>query len=423
MAPKAFKAGPLTPIVDRHIERIQSLADRKASEMDKHIYDKYNPLVEQVVAFLRKRKVLIYGGTAINLLLPPRLRFYKQYSLPDIDILCVDAEALADDVIRYFNKKGLRFGKSVEALHPGTWKVFIEGMPVLDVSKVSPEVFARLAKGGVSTSIGLRTANPEFLRMTLHILLSQPKDSWRWSKMLRRVFAFYQQFPPHTNGCAAKLAKAAVPLTVDEAAMVKSAETWVRDSTTGVLSGIPVFARILKDAGNNIGIFPNGPWRLPFGPALDVIIDESPLVAANRLSKHLKAMAMAAPVALRVEDTSMLMSNDFMPRRAALWHGTTHLVTFTKAPGCLSYVDVDGHRLASMQTVVRMAMNHQFVEHLSADQEAIYACESNMLVAISMNHLNARSKKLLQSFVIQCYGTQPGMATLQRDRIRRKVND
>jgi hypothetical protein len=197
---------------------------------------------------------------------------------------------------------------------------------------------------------------------------------------------------------------------LDEAALVEAAEGWVRDKTTGVLCGVPVFRRMLGGAAE--------PWRIKGHAALDVMVDEAPRPFANNLMKYLKGARVPG---MRVEEAAIDDALDeFMPKRATLWVGETPLVCFIQTTACVSYVVVGGHRLASLQTVTRMAMTHQFSEKLTAEQEAAYECMSNMLVELSMKDVTGKNKALLQAFVIQCYGTQPGMATLKRERMARR---
>lgn len=408
-APKAKALeGPLSPFVDRHIDRIEDLVNRKDAEIRKRILEKYSPLVNELLAFVKRRSVLLYGGTAINELLPKRLRFYKEYEFPDLDVLCVDAEGLMNDAVVHFVRKGYKFIYTRPALHEGTWRFFVEGLSLMDATAVSKAVYARMTKDSTMTSLGIRAANPAYLRMSLHTLLSQPNDSYRWGKVFKRILAFYNQFPPKMKGCQRLVEAGSEPLSETEAVLLKVAEEWVRDKTTGVMYGIPVFDKMMGAAEGK------APWRVKGGPALEVLVDDVPGPIAKALKQEL-----GGGNRVRVVETKIAASEEFLPQRASIMVDKAPLVTFVRTNLCLSYVELHGQRLASLQTITRMALLHQFVENLTAQQEAAYECMANMLVIKMLENMTGRAKALLQPFIIKCYGNQPGMATLYRDRVKR----
>jgi len=401
--------------------------------MERSNYKKYAGLFDAVVAFLKRKKVLLYGGAAINELMPKALKIYKEETLPDIDIFCVDGKKVAESVVKHFKKSGYTFTSASEALHPGTYKVFAEGMQVLDVTSLSKKAFKRLGDGGKLLDNGLRTVDPEFLRMTLHVMLSQPRDSHRWSKVLARTVAFYEAFPMKAMSCKATLAKA--ELTPVQVAKIvpegfhENVAEWTRGSVggaNGVLFGSDVVMQML---GMRTGVVYKGVAPIA------ILCTKATDVAAKDLIAHLTQLTSVRPTAPKYAPTYALVTTDadeFVPTRTTLMVGKQPLVSFYEAPACLSYVEVgmfghtgghsqvNGLKVASVHTTLRMMMSHMFSEQPDLVVAAVaQQCLINLLSILMLNTMTGSKKKLLQQFVLQCYGKQPGVATLRRNRMKR----
>lgn len=427
-------AAAIHPVIRRihqKLHELQEIADKKASQMERSNYKKYAGLFDDVVAFLKRKKVLLYGGAAINELMPKALKIYKDETLPDIDIFCVDGKKVAESVVKHFKKSGYTFTSASEALHPGTYKVFAEGMQVLDVTSLSKKAFKRLGSGGHLLDNGLRTVDPEFLRMTLHVMLSQPRDSHRWSKVLARTVAFYEAFPMKATGCKATLAKA--ELTPAQVAKIvpegfhENVAEWTRGSgangSNGVLFGSDVVMQML---GMSTGLVYKGVAPIA------ILCTKATDVAAKDLMAHLTQLTSVRPTEPKVPryaPTYALVTTDadeFVPARTTLMVGKQPLVSFYEAPACLSYVEIGGHsqvnglKVASVHTTLRMMMSHMFSEQPDLVVAAVtQQCLINLLSILMLNTMTGSKKKLLQQFVLQCYGKQPGVATLRRNRMKR----
>jgi hypothetical protein len=53
----------------------------------KNVYNEYNDVITLISKFIIKKKLILYGGFVINVILPKKLRFYKDYTINDFDCL------------------------------------------------------------------------------------------------------------------------------------------------------------------------------------------------------------------------------------------------------------------------------------------------------------------------------------------------
>ena len=81
-------------------------------------------LIEIVEKFLRKKKTVCYGGTAINNILPTEDQFYdKNIEIPDYDFFSPNAMEDAVELANIYAKAGYKEIEAKSGVHKGTYKV------------------------------------------------------------------------------------------------------------------------------------------------------------------------------------------------------------------------------------------------------------------------------------------------------------
>lgn len=146
--------------------------------------------------FLRKKKCICYGGTAINNILPKFAQFYdKDIEVPDYDFYSKtpleDAKELAD----IYYKAGYGDVEAKAGVHHGTFKVYVNFIPIADITKLHSEIFDTMSKEAIRVA-GIYYASPNFLRMNMFLELSRPAgDVSRWEKVLKRMTLLNQFYP------------------------------------------------------------------------------------------------------------------------------------------------------------------------------------------------------------------------------------
>lgn len=418
-------------VVDKQLARIQALADRKAAELEAANYEKYHELFDVAIAYFRRRSVLLYGGTAINDLLPKRLKFYGERVLPDLDVFVPEerAEAVAQGLVNEYLARGYALAAYKPALHENTLKVYAQGVQVADVSGVSRRAYATLRKGSQRSSFGVPIVNAAFLRWSLHAMLAQPYDApLRWKKVYERVVAFYQAYPP--AACDAGAAISVPEGGVGVPAAERATERALHDAA----------ARFVKSAGfvmfgfDAVRLFLPKQFRADAvaaraQPMFNVLVAEEPRAHAYELVKALRAALRAArgadgdgaspsdPKLFRV--SAEHASDVFVPEHVLVYYKDRPIAALYKSDGCLSYVTARGFRVASLQTMIRMYMSFMLSAHDHHRGEAP-ACVANALSWLHLKLVKSPSRRaLLEQFVLACYGESAGRFTLRRRMLER----
>jgi len=153
-------------------------------------------MIQIVEDFLVKKKLICYGGTAINNILPKSAQFYdKNYQIPDYDFFSHDALDDAKELADIFYKEGYLDVEAKSGVHAGTYKVYVNFIPVADVTTIHKELFQNLFKESVRVA-GIYYAPPNYLRMGMYLELSRPAgDTSRWEKVLKRLNLLNQYHP------------------------------------------------------------------------------------------------------------------------------------------------------------------------------------------------------------------------------------
>lgn len=381
-------------------KNLEHLIEKKQEAIQEHQYDKYINLFDIAIQFLKKQdKVLMYGGTAINSLMPKRYKFYGDTELPDLDLFSTRAVGLANDLIREFKKNGYQLASVQEALHIGTYKVLVNGVVIADISHVSPTIFDRLNTDSVVGDIGLRVCNPEFLRSTLYVILSQPQDSHRWTKVIERIISFNKVFPPKSK-------VALHYLSVEMKEQLTLPEKIIREFAKEhqmIWTGESILKEILKLQPKWYGKIKDVSSPVPY----TFLVEENANKMAHLFAKQHPELEL-----------SVGKSNDeeeFIQKHTHVYHKGKIVVTFVQLNNCLSYTKYKNSTVASFSTLLRILYESYFNTMNDA-----YLAWIHLLIAIELKHYLSKHK-LLQVVNTECSGPVIGLFTLRRERFKRMI--
>lgn len=205
----------------KHYNRYKTnLCDRKMSFQDcelailRHAVDEVekkkgqqavsSPDVEKMIKivedFLIRKKLVCYGGTAINNILPKYAQFYdRNVELPDYDFFSPNALDDAKELANIYYKHGYTEVEAKAGMHFGTFKVYVNFISVADITEIHPILFTTLRKEAITIS-GIKYAPPNYLRMGMYLELSRPDgDVTRWEKVLKRINLLNKYYPLKTE--------------------------------------------------------------------------------------------------------------------------------------------------------------------------------------------------------------------------------
>lgn len=169
----------------------------------KNVYNEYNDVIKLISNFIIKKKLILYGGFVINIILPKKLRFYKDYTINDFD--CLSKNPLNDSIelAKVIKSKGYSYIKIKKAKHQGTYRVYVYGKQIFDISIVKSNIYDNLLKYSKKDKKNLKYYKDKYniiplpiIKKNLYYELSRPEQSgYRWEKIYERLRILNNIYP------------------------------------------------------------------------------------------------------------------------------------------------------------------------------------------------------------------------------------
>ena len=155
--------------------------------------------------FLREKKLVCYGGTAINNILPPYDQFYdKNIELPDYDFFTPNALNDAKELADIYYNHGFDEVEAKSGVHIGTYKVYVNFIPIADITQLDEDLFKAIQNNAIIRK-NIYYAPPNYLRMAGYLELSRPDgDISRWEKVWKRLYLLNKNYPLEGHDCTIK---------------------------------------------------------------------------------------------------------------------------------------------------------------------------------------------------------------------------
>ena len=175
---------------EKELEILRDAVDKVEKQEGRRVIN--SPEVKQIIdiveKFIKKKNLVCYGGTAINNILPTGDQFYdKTIELPDYDFFSPNALQHAKELANIYASKGYQEVEAKAGVHKGTFKVYVNFIPVADITALNKEIFMIIKREAIMVK-GIRYAPPNYLRMSMYLELSRPiGDVGRWEKVLKRL--------------------------------------------------------------------------------------------------------------------------------------------------------------------------------------------------------------------------------------------
>ena len=396
---------------DRVEQRLKDAVDKAANRLDYEAAhdDSLLHALSIVQTFIKRKKRVCYGGTAMNAILPEAKRFYNPNTdLPDYDFYTPDVEADVEELVKDLKAEGYEDVYHKVGIHDGTKKILVNFVAVADVSSISPELFAVLYRRSIKSD-GVHYTDPDVLRMMMYLELSRPRGMVdRWAKVFDRLMLINQEFPI-VAGCKAsgerqQRYERMVPTEI-RTKILNYCIDQQRILCNGPLAAI--YAKGIRQGGARYEIRPGGP-----------LLFTSPDVKTD-----------AAAVRDMLDDERLTLykhpeRGELVPLRIELRMGDTPVCMFIEETACHSLNRVpmpDGRRIniASLEFLITLYLSIDIFTNHSKDYlgERIM-CQVKKLIELSSENYRAKRSQF-PPFSLECQGHQVGYASLLKAKVVR----
>jgi hypothetical protein len=348
-------------------------------------------MIRIVREFIETHRVMCYGGTAINNLLPPEDQFYDfSMEIPDYDFFSETPQAHAAKLADRLANAGFASVEVKPGVHLGTFKVFANYIGVADVSHMEVSMFKKLWDEKI-TKDKISYVSPNFLRMAMYLELSRPKgDVSRWKKVYKRLQLLNKH---HPMTCPAGIEKLTHEF-VDDTVRDEIREVLVKENLV-----------LLGFNGSMVQEKTPRKWMLP----LDILVTPD---KRQEVSKKILAVFKKHE---SVKTREFPEFEELMPARTDIRNAKSVLVRLYETTACHSYHETpSGLRVASIPTLLQFFLSALYApkEFLEAQPEQRFLCTAEHLV----NLANSTSRRYKILTPLTCIGTQKNLVTMRAER-------
>ena len=357
------------------------------------------PEIKEIIGivedFIIDEQLVCYGGTAINNILPRSLQFYdKNTEIPDYDFFSYNAFNHAKMLADIYFKNGYTDVEAKSGMHEGTYKVFVNFIPVADITQLNNQLFKAIKKEAIKID-QILYAPPNFLRMSMYLELSRPAgDISRWEKVLKRLTLLNKEYPIKVN-CSEEKSQQKMINNENEKLIFNTLKKTFSENKVVFFGNYALFlysqhkdGKPLMKSHCDFDVLANNPERIA-----DIVKDK---LEENGISK------------ITIKKHKEI--GEIIPMRYELKIGDDIVASIYKPIGCHSYnVITKGGvklRIASIDTILSF-----YLAFLYANKPYYNACKNKLLCAAQMlfdiqkeNRLSQRG--ILKRFSIICYGHQ-----------------
>lgn len=355
-------------------------------------------IIKIVEQFIQSSKVVCYGGTAINNLLPKSKQFYnKNTDIPDYDFYSGDALKDAKRLADIYVKNGYTEVEAKSGQHHGTYKVFVNFIAIADITQLPDLLFSSIYETSIVVN-KIHYAHPNFLRMSMYLELSRPEgDVSRWEKVLSRLNALNSEYPPEKIHCNKSFSRS----------MHNSSNNKLIYNIT---KQVFINAKCIFFGGFALNIYAN---KKEGTPDFDVIIENPSDVIAT-----LQELLSKKHIEISVEKHDAI--GEIIPQHYELKYGEDTFATLYEPIACHNYNIIKiRNRDVSIATIDTMLSF--YLAFLYIDKPYYRQFVGRIECAVKLLTSLHRSKQLAQKgvwrrFSMTCHGKQKTLADIKQEK-------
>ena len=365
-------------------------------------------IIQILEHFIASKKLLCYGGTAINNILPKEAQFYnRDIEVPDYDFFSSNALADAKELADIFYKAGFKETEAKSGVHVGTFKVFVNFMPIADITSMNMQLYHNIFKESIQID-GIHYAPPNYLRMSVYLELSRPMgDVSRWEKVMKRLNLLNKYYPLVADNCHT----IDFQRKMDETPETKSENLYivVRDSfiDQGVIFfggyATSLYSRYMPAENQRIV------EKIPDFDVLSEDIDKCATIVKERL--HEKGIH-------NVRLIKHATIGEIIPEHIEIRVGKETIAFVYRPNACHSYnsIKIDGKdiHVATIDTILAFYLAFIYADYYSYYRERILCMAKFLFEVEEKNRLNQVG--LLKRFSINCYGEQETLTMVRNKK-------
>lgn len=400
---------------EKELDILRKAVDVVEKKKGKNVMN--DPEIQKIIGiverFIISKKLVCYGGTAINNILPSEDQFYdKDIELPDYDFYSPNALKDAKELADIYYDAGYEEVEAKAGVHMGTYKVFVNFMGIADITQMEPTLFKTIKKSSINVK-GVMYAPPNFLRMAMYLELSRPNgDVSRWEKVQKRLILLNKNYPLKGEKCGDHEVQRNLENDADgngEELYDIVRETFIRNKLV-FLGG---YANVLYSR-----YMPRKQRRIVEKiPDFDMLA-EDPEQICQIVASDLKARGFS-----KIKIIQHTGVGEVISRHNEIRVNNETIAFVYKPLACHSYnaIKVDGEtmRVATIDTMLSFYLAFIYADRPYYDESRLL-CMSQFLFDVQQRN-RLKQKGLLKRFSLECYGNQETLDDMREEKAEKYI--
>ena len=389
-------------------EEIQDEINKEKIVIDETITRIFEILEDYII----KKKLLLYGGFAINAVLPEYEKFYDaKHEIPDYDVYSPNALEDAIELTDFFFENGFQDVETKAGVHYMTYKLYVNFIPVADITILDKGIFDNLQKEAVIIN-RIHYCPVNFLRRNIYKELSQPQGNiTRWEKIYKRLNKINENFPLEVS-CDCE--------NIEFQRKMDSVETTKGEVIYEIVKNAFIYLGAVFFGGYACSLYSQ---YMPVGsrkiidkiPDFDVLYDD--IVKGSQLVKEKLNLAGFKRVKLIHHENI----GEIIPESYEIQVNNDTVAFIYKPNACYSYnivhLNKQQIKVASIDTMLFFCYTFYYSSKPYHFRDR-NLCIIKILFEVELeNRLN--QKGLLKRFSIECIGSQMNIAEIKEEKAKK----
>lgn len=388
------------------METIKDIAKKAEIIKLKEEYNKHKLLFLMISEYIIKKKLLLYGGLATNLILSKKNRFYKDYTLYDFD--CYSKYALKDtmELAKFLKAKGFNFIKIRRAKHKDTYRIFVYNKQVIDITQLNENIYDKLIKISIAEKEKSKFYKGKYIlipitliKRNMHFELSRSKQSiFRWEK----IFDRYKLLSNTYYNNRSKIKYECVPILDEYTEVFSKILNYVKEGEYPIIDSYAF--KYYKKLNSNICC-----CRVSKGSKMLMIISDNYVKTKNEVVSLIKSIINDKKYDIKIKfdnsNTDILNANYCIgiKRKKEIDNIFNIITIIDNDYNCFSIKKINGYTIGSLDTILFFLYSYYIIYQMNNDK--IHMEEYLYHINIFEDYIKGPLKNDLKKRIgIKCYG-------------------
>jgi hypothetical protein len=398
---------------DCELAILRMSVDKAEEKLGKRIVNSEDikKIIQIVEDFIKRKNLICYGGTAINNILPSEDQFYnKEAEIPDYDFFTTNALEDAKELANIYYNQGFTDVEAKSGQHHGTYKVFVNYIPVADITLLPKGIYNSIKKDAIRIG-GILYTPPNYLRMSMYLELSRPAgDISRWEKVLKRLTLLNKNYPITDINCGQIEFQREMDNKTDEDKIYDNVRNTLVNQGVVFFGGyaISLYSQYMPKKLRH---------KLEKIADFDVLSND-PQTTAEIVKERLKDVGVKNTKILKRQPVG-----EIIPEHYEVKINDETIAFIYKPVACHSYnvLNIQGQKvkIATVDTMLSFYLAFLYADRPYYNQflDRIL-CMSKFLFEVQQKN-RLEQKGLLRRFSITCYGHQEGLEEMRAEKAKK----